>query len=135
MSEAEITYQVSEYLNRIWMMQQWWASVSIGVLIMAHLASSRLNLLLVIMSLALYTAYTFYMLQMTAENFESIAALVRDLQALMDAGVALSNFAREQIDIMNTDGTLYFVTFGGTYVCVVAFLLYSYAKARKSESA
>ena len=135
MSEAEITYQLSEYLNRIWMMQQWWSSVSIGVLVMAHLASSRLNLLLVTISLALYTAYTFYMLQMSAENYESIVALIRDLQALSDAGVALSHFAREQTAIMDTDATLYYVTFGGTYVCVMAYLLYSYGKARKSESA
>ena len=75
------------------------------------------------------------MLQMTCENFESILALVRDLQVLINEGVVLSNFAYEQIDIMNTDGTLYYLTFGGTYVCVVAYLLFSYAKSRKSGSA
>ena len=130
MSEADITYQMSEYLNRIWMMQQWWASVSIGVLVMAHLASSRLNIFLVLVSLALYTAYTAYMLQMSEANMDSVYALVRDLQVLADSGVRLSHFAQGQIDIMNTDITLYLITFGGTYVSVVAYLIYSYKKGR-----
>ena len=133
MSEAEITYQISEYLNRIWMMQQWWASISIGVLVMAHLASSRLNLLLVSISLGLYTAYTLYMLQMSGENYDSVVALARDLQLLLDSGAVQSYSARDQIEIMDANPALYYVTFGGTYISVAAYLIYSYFKARGSE--
>ncbi len=78
MTEAEISYQLSEYLNRIWDMQQWWASISIGVLVMAHLASRPLNLLLVAISLGLYTSYTLYMWQMSGENLETILAPATD---------------------------------------------------------
>ena len=135
MSEAEITFQISEILNRLWVMQQWWASVSIGVLVMAHLASSRLNLLLIIISLALYTSYTLYMHQMSAENVKDMQALAGDMQALIDSGVAQSNTALRQVQTVNADVRLYRVTFLGTYLCVVIYLIYSYTRSRKSRSA
>ena len=116
-------------------MQQWWASISIGVLVMAHLASSRLNLLLVCISLGLYTAYTLYMLQMSGENYESVVALARDLRLLLDSGAVQSYSARDQIEIMDANPALYYVTFGGTYISVAAYLIYSYFKARGSERA
>jgi len=130
MSEAEIAYQLSEYLNRIWSMQQWWASISIGVLVMAHLASSRLNLFLVCISLGLYTTYTLYMLQMLGENYDTIVALANDLKALVDSGKVNSSNAMQMLQIPDTSGALYYITFGGTYISVVSYLIYSYIKER-----
>ncbi len=130
MTEAEIAYQVSEYLNRVWSMQQWWASISIGVLVMAHLASAKLNLLLVCISLALYTSYTLYMQQMSLENVETLFALLRDLEVLVDSGKVSSNNAEELLKILATNPMLFYLTFGGTYVCVVSYVIYSYVKTR-----
>ena len=130
MSEAEISYQISEYLNRLWAMQQWWASISIGVLVMAHIASTKLNLFLVWISFGLYTSYTLYMYQMSGENYQTIVALASDLQNLVDSGIVKSSNAARQIKIMKADPTLYVVTFGGTYLSVVSYLIYSYIKVR-----
>jgi len=132
MSEAEITFQISEILNRIWVMQQWWASISIGVLVMAHLASSRLNLLLIFISLILYTSYTLYMAQMSSQNVKDMHALASDMQALIDSVAVQSSNALRQVQTVNTDVKLYLITFGGTYLCVVIYLIYSYISARKS---
>lgn len=131
MNEADLIYQLSIVLDRIWSMQQWWASVSIGVLVMAHLASSRLNLFLIILSLALYSLYTFFMYSMLLENVGLLSALARDLQALIDSGVANSHVAKEQADIMNDGSGLFVATYAGTYVSVMAYLLYSYMRARR----
>jgi hypothetical protein len=133
MTEAEITLQISEYLNRIWVLQQWWASISIGVLIMAHLAAARLNPLLLVISLGLYTSYTLYMAQMAADNVQSVFALARDLQVMIDAGEVSSYNAHEQVDIINANPVLYYVTFIGTYVSVIAYLVYSYLRVRREE--
>lgn len=135
MTEAEITFQISEYLNRVWEMQQWWASISLGVLVMAHMASERLNLLIVTISLALYTSYTLYMNQMAGENYDTIFALAADLQKLIDLGVVNSHSAKEVASLSATDATLYLVTMGGTYISVVSYLIYSYMRARRAESA
>ena len=130
MTEAEIAYQVSEYLDRVWSMQQWWASVSIGVLVMAHLASDKLNLFLVCISLSLYTTYTLYMQQMSRENVETVFALLRDLEVLVDSGKVSSNNAEELLEILMINPVLFILTFGGTYVCVVSYVIYSYVKMR-----
>jgi hypothetical protein len=135
MTEAEIAFQVSEYLNRVWSMQQWWASVSIGVLVMAHLASDKLNLFLVFISLALYTIYTLYMQQMSLENIDTVFALLRDLEVLVDSGKVSSNNAEEILGILTTNPVLFILTFGGTYVCVVSYVIYSYAKTRGYRNA
>ena len=130
MTEAEIIYQASEYLDRVWSMQQWWASISIGVLVMAHLASARLNLFLIVISLGLYTAYSLYMVQMAGENYDTIFALASDLELLIASGEAMTSAAVELADIPNTSPVLYFVTFGGTYLSVVSYVVYSYWKSR-----
>ena len=131
MTEAEIAFQVSEYLDRVWSMQQWWASVSIGVLVMAHLAAEKLNLFLVCISLALYTTYTLYMQQMSRENVETVFALLRDLEVLVDSGKVSSNNAEELLEILTINPVLFILTFGGTYICVVSYVIYSYVNMRR----
>jgi hypothetical protein len=135
MTEAEIAYLISEYLDRVWSMQQWWASVSIGVLVMAHLASDKLNLFLVGISLALYTTYTLYMQQMSRENVETVFALLRDLEVLVDSGEVSSNNAEELLEILTINPLLFILTFGGTYVCVTSYVIYSYIKIRGHRNA
>ncbi len=134
MSEAEISYQISEYLNRLWTLQQWWASISIGVLVMAHLASKRLNLFFVLISLGLYTSYTLYMLQMSRANIQTVWALAADLEALIQSDVVNSNNAHNMVSIRYSNPFLYFLTFGGTYLSVCAYLIYCYFKGRGDNS-
>jgi hypothetical protein len=130
MTEAEISYQMSEYLDRLWTLQQWWASISIGVLIMAHLATARLNLFLVLISLALYTSYTVYIVQMLRDNIFTIYALAADLEALVQSGIVNSNNANEMMSIMDNNPFLFYLTFGGTYLSVCSYLIYSYFRSQ-----
>ncbi|RLQ22582.1 hypothetical protein DWB85_06240 [Seongchinamella sediminis] len=134
MTEAEISFQISEYLNRIWTLQQWWASISIGVLVMAHLASKRLNLFLVLISLGLYTSYTLYMAQMSRVNIETVWALATDLEALIQSGAVNSNNARNIVAVKYSNPLLYYLTFPGTYLSVCAYLIYCYCKDRGDKS-
>lgn len=133
MKEAEISYQISECLNRIWAIQQWWASVSIGVLIMAQLAMWRLNLFFILISLGLYTSYTLYILQMLRGNLHTVNALADDLEALVKIGVVNSNNASEMISVMDSNPFLFYLTFGGTYLSICSYLIYNYRKARSDR--
>lgn len=135
MSEAEITYQISEILNRVWAMQQWWASISVGVLIMAHLAANKLNFFLLIISLSLYTAYTIYMYQMMGVNYGTIVDLLADLEVLVNSGSVVSNTAVGLLKVPQASAVLFFITYVGTYVGVMSYLIYSYVKARANVHA
>jgi hypothetical protein len=130
MSETDIVFQSATYLDRLWSLQQWWASISIGVLIMAHLAAERLNLFLVCISLALYTVYSLYMTHMLRENADSLFALLDDLRGMVESGQASSSHAVALLEIPDTTNVLFMLTFGGTYLCVVAYVVFCYYRAR-----
>ena len=85
MTEAELTYLLSEVIDRTWSMQQWWASISFGVLIIAHMAANKLNLLLVAIILGLYAAFTFYMGNILQIHLGEMAAIFQDIESLIKA--------------------------------------------------
>jgi len=134
MTEAELAYQLSEIIDRTWSMQQWWASISFGVLIIAHVASDRLNLLLVAIILGLYAAFTFYMGNILQIQLGEMAAIFLDIEALIESGAtssALSNhYAKQFVGDSISSYWSFVLSFGGTFACVNVYLIYSYVKAR-----
>jgi uncharacterized membrane protein len=70
------------------------------------------------------------MVQMLRENINTMVALAADLEALIQSGIVNSNNASEMISIMDNNPFLFYLTFGGTYLSVCAYLIYSYFKSR-----
>ena len=71
---------------------------------------------------------------MSGENYETIFALATDLETLIDSGEAKTNAAVELAGIRSTSPILYFITFGGTYLSVVAYVVFSYRRSRASDA-
>jgi hypothetical protein len=136
MSEAEIVYQMSEIYNRVWSIQQWWASMSIGLLILAHLASERLNLLLVVFIMALYSSFSLYIFNILGRNWNAIVSYIQDLQELKDTGHDLSSgtltFLIPQSEIVTS---LVIIVLISTFIGCNAYLVYSYLKVRRKRNA
>jgi len=136
MSEAEIAYQLSEIFNRVWSMQQWWASISFGLIVLAHVASEKLNALLMIIVIILYSAFTFFVFHMLGRNWESVTGYITDLQLLEDSGQKLGEgtlaLMQPQSEVANV---LIIVALYGTYVGCNAYLLYKYFSRRRSANA
>jgi hypothetical protein len=124
MTEADITYQISEILNRMWDLQQWWASVSFGVLAVAYLVGRQMGGVLLCILLALYSAYSLYMWDLLALNANNFSAYTRDLQALSDSGVELSFGAKAYLLPPKLGNFLAPVALIGTYISVVCYTLY-----------
>ena len=132
MSEAEIAYQLSEIFNRVWSMQQWWASISLGLIVLAHVASEKLNILLVAIVAVLYSAFTFYVFQLLGRNWESIKGYVVDLQRLADSGHQLADGTLAFMQPQNPAVVaLVIFTLWGTYAGCVCYLLFSYFKKKQ----
>jgi hypothetical protein len=93
MTEAELIFQIAELIDRLWNLQQWWASISFGVLIVAHIGSNQLNIFLVAVILFLYTIYSVFMLDLLGHNFDIYIAFVADLQRMSDSGIELTSGA------------------------------------------
>lgn len=136
MSEAEIAYQVSEIYNRVWSIQQWWASISIGLLILAHLASEKLNLFLVVFIMALYSSFSLYVFNILGRNWNTVTHYIQDLQGLVDVGQKLSSgtltLLEPQSEIVTT---LIIIVLIATFMGCNTYLVYSYLKERRNKSA
>lgn len=136
MSEAEIVYQMSETFNRVWSMQQWWASISFGMIVLAHVASEKLNAFLVAIVITLYGAFTFFVFQMLGRNWQSVTGYIKDLQRISDSGQKLGDgtlaFMQPQNELVNL---LIIVALYGTYIGCNAYLLYRYFAGRRSVKA
>lgn len=135
MNEADITYQISEILNRMWDLQQWWASVSFGVLVVAYLVGRKLNGILLCILLLLYTVYSVYMWDLLGVNVNVFLAYVEDLQTLSDSGVELSSGAKAYLLPTEIGAFLAPVALLGTFASVVFYTLYVFFKREDREAA
>ena len=133
MSEVDITYQMSEIFNRTWDLQQWWASVSFGVLVVAYLVGKQLNAFLLFTLLLLYSVYSIYMWDLLSVNFRTYAAYAEDLRKLSDSGVVLSSGAQAYIVQPKLGQYLAPVALVGTYVSVLFYTLYVYIRRKVRE--
>lgn len=123
-TEADITYQISEILNRMWDLQQWWASVSFGVLAAAYFVGKKINGALLSILLLLYTIYSVYMWDLLSLNVKVLSAYVSDLQAISDSGVELSIGTQAHLIQPRLGRFLAPVALIGTYVSVMCYSLY-----------
>lgn len=134
MTEADITYQISEILNRLWDLQQWWASVSFGVLIVAYLAGEKLSGILVSILLLLYTVYSVYMWELLGVNSNAFLAYLSDLQYLSDSGVKLSAGAKAYLLPLRISSFLAPAALLGTFFSVFIYTLYVFFRASGTEN-
>ena len=127
MTEAEIVYQISEIFNRAWTLQQWWASISFGLLLVAHVASERLNGFLLTVLLTLYCAFTALVQQMLGRNLEMVHGYRESLQQIMEKGVALSpgSMVYAQPNPWFHEAAAWFALVG-TFVGTCSYLVYRY---------
>ena len=136
MSEAEIAYQISETFNRIWSMQQWWASISVGMIVLAYVASEKLNTFLVTMVISLYSAFSFYIFKLLGRNWESIDGYITDLQRLADTGQELAAGTLVYMQPQNPIVVaLIIITLFGTYAVCNAYLVFSYFRGKRTINA
>lgn len=135
MTEADIVYQLSETFNRVWSMQQWWASISFGLVILAHVAVDRLSGLLIAVLVALYSGFTLFVFQMLGRNWQAVVSYVGDLRAMEESGHQL---AQGTLAYMQPQSPLVtwaiILTIWGTFVGCNAYLVYSYVRGKRNSA-
>ena len=136
MTEAEIALQIAEMYHLVWTVQQWWASISLGLLVLAHVAYERLNLFLVTIIIVLYTAFSAYLLLIVDGQSNTITHYLADLQALAESGHELATGTLTYMEPRSkVSVALTVITLWGTYAGCTAYLLYSYIKGRRATNA
>ena len=135
MSESEILEFIFDVYDRYWTVVQWWASVSFGLLLVAHFAADRLRLQWLVGVVVLYAIYTLWVYLLLDYNMDIAFAYMRDLQALLDNDSVLEG---TQVLFTHPLG-LYGIQLGwiallATYLACNGYLIYSYvAVSRQSK--
>ena len=136
MTEAEITYQLSELFNRWWVINQWWVSISFGLLVVAYFAADRLNYVLITIILVLYSAFSLWMWALVTFNETIMAGFDADLAALQSAGSLSSQGAEMFIaqDVLARFSFWGLLARYGTFASVILYVTYSGIQARRKSS-
>lgn len=99
--ELELIDQLNVVYDRYWVIYQWWTSVAIGVLLMAHFASERLTILTTAFLVILYSIYSAWLFGMLMYNIESAGAALDQLRILTESGA--TEYAISKVYV-NSDG-------------------------------
>ena len=136
MSEAEILNQVSLNQGQAFMLMQWWFSVTVGLVAIAHFFSKKLNLFLLILIVAAYVAYTTYINRFLLLLFQQNSAFILDLEALQSSGSiteasdVLVESMRDSNSIFSAGSSFIFASVV-TFVASLSYLIYRYIQYRR----
>lgn len=127
MSEAELLLLGSESLDRMWSLIQWWASISFGLLVIAHIAADRIGIYVAVLVSMLYTGFSFVVHRIAQRNMGIVESIVGDLRVLKTAGVDLTMTA--QYWMQGTDPGVKIampavIIFN--YISILGYFIYSY---------
>ena len=133
MTEYEIAYFISEHVNRIWDVMQYWSSISFGLIALCHVAAKRITLPICIILSILYISFSIFSFNIQVMNDFITHQYMDDLRALLTQGNLATAGAQA---LINTDPTelqmlaIRFVSIG-TFISSLFFLWYSYFSNRK----
>lgn len=135
-TEYEIVYLTSEYINRTWSVMQFWASVSFGLIALSHLGQRHLNFFATLIVSVLYLGFTLFVMNILRINGVVVSGFLNDLEALKGEDGSMGAGA---LAIMETaPGTLELAaivtTFWGLFVGSLIFLWVSYIHFRKNNA-
>jgi hypothetical protein len=135
MTEYELADILAQHTETVISLLQWWAGITLGLLVGVHVIGKDLNGYIASLLIALYITFTALISAMASAHQERMRLLISDLGKLQEEGVAVSLFSQHTIDIGGPPP--YVVIFGavgfyGLLLCAIGYVLYCYRKAKKA---
>ena len=132
MNEFDLLILFDEYEDSFVGMMQWWASISLAVMVVAHFVGDKLRLPFVLGILILYSGFTFMIQLLLAGRAEDLAGIVAAL-------IALDTLTQAGQARADTEGSaLLFITlifsYWGTYLAAVSYLLWRFVIANRQRA-
>ena len=93
MTEADLLAQLNSTGDFLWSLMQYWTSISIGILIGAHLATNRINAYFLGAFIIVYVVFTYQIAMLMRLQVEAVGGVMLDLRFIEDSAVGLSNTA------------------------------------------
>lgn len=131
MNEGELILAWGEISGHIWTIIQFWASISFGVIAVAHFFPQNLNRHLVVFVIFLYTLFSSFCASLVIADAQLMMALYKEAGALLvqrgEDAIFLSSF----VDYQPGAAALFtFIGFPSVFVGSIAYLVFRYRGSR-----
>lgn len=135
MTEYEIAFLISEYVNRQWDVMQFWASISFGLMAASHVAAKHLNLLAAVVISVLYISFSIFVLNILKMNGIIVNGYIGDFKTMIDAGSLSTIGAKMTVSVQPGAVSLLVISFAyiGTFAASLAFLWGTYILAHRKK--
>ena len=131
MTEAELLMIASESLDRMWSLMQWWASISFGLLVVAHIASHRIGNYLAVLFPVLYTCFSFGVVAIIQRNLGIVESVYEDLRIMQAGNIELSITAKYMAQGAGIVGSFAVpIALVATYIGVLGYFVHCYRTER-----
>lgn len=133
MTEYDLIFTWSETTGHLWAMIQFWVSISFGLIVVAHIAAHKLNIVLVSTMILLYSFVSIFIGSLIVADGNILQAVYFDAARLIETKettsatiAALANYqTKEQFG-----GFFISIALPVTFISTIAYFIYSYKKSR-----
>ena len=127
MNEADLILAWGEISAHLWTIIQFWASISFGIIAVAHFAPENLNRFLVVLLIALYTLFSVYCAGLFISDIELLLALYKEAEAALAQRTGEAIFLSAFINYPPSSGAP-FILIGLplVYLGCIAYLIHRY---------
>ncbi|MEH6549346.1 MAG: hypothetical protein V7711_15595 [Pseudomonadales bacterium] len=132
MNEFDLVFAWSETTGHLWSMIQFWVSISFGLIVVAHIAAQKLNIVLVSTMILLYSFVSIFIGSLIIADGDILQAVYLDAQKLVDAKEAtsatisaLANYQKKE----QFGGFFMALALPVTFFSTIAYFIYSYRKS------
>lgn len=135
MTEYEISFLISEYVNRQWGVMQFWASVSFGLMAVSHISAKHLNMMMVVVISILYVMFSLFVLNILKMSGAVVGGYIADLQALATTESLRTLGADMVIKTRPNSGQMMVImfTYFGTFSTSLLFLWGAFFLAKREN--
>jgi hypothetical protein len=135
MTEFEFVQTFNSAFEQAWNSLQWWASISVGLIALASIATRKLTLAMVVVISILYAMFTAYSVVNIEVMSNKVAAgalgelfQLREAGTLTDVGLNLTDWAQSRARL---GGILYRICLYGMFGGTLAYLWWSFRRGSK----
>ena len=136
MTEYELIDILTQHTQTAVSLLQWWAGITLGLLVGVHVIGKDLNGYVASLLVALYVTFTAMISVMSSAHDERMRLLIAGLEQLQEQGVNVSIFSQHTIGIGGPPphvAVFGAIGFFGLFFSSIGYVLYCYRKAKLSE--
>ena len=137
MTEKEIVELYAYYGELYFSLMQWWLSVTVGMVGVAHFFAKKLNLPILTFLIGLYLAYSFYALSLAGINYGASQALISqliELRALEGVTAVSEQLIATTNSPSSAPSRVFFVCVVGGLFGSVIYVVAAYVNVRRSSN-